>query len=81
MANKLRGEGDAAAASVYAEAYGRDPEFYGFVRSLQAYEKFMANGSTLLLSADSTLFRHLDQQKPAAQNPPHSEIGSTQTAN
>jgi membrane protease subunit HflC len=77
MANKLRGEGDAAAARIYAEAYGRDPDFYSFVRSLQAYEQFVAKRSTLLLSADSALFRHLGQE-PASQDSPHrKQIGST----
>ncbi|MBX3745011.1 MAG: protease modulator HflC [Verrucomicrobiae bacterium] len=58
-ASQLRGEGDGAATRIYAEAYGQDPEFYGFTRSLQAYEKFMGTRSTLLLPADSDLFRYL----------------------
>lgn len=58
-AEKLRGEGDATAARIYAEAYGKAPEFYAFVRSLQAYELFLGKRSTLLLSADSDLFRYL----------------------
>ncbi|MFZ0710446.1 MAG: hypothetical protein WAM53_10435, partial [Terrimicrobiaceae bacterium] len=63
-ANKLRGEGDAAAARIYAEAYGKNPGFYSFVRSLQAYELFLAKRSMLLLSAESALFRHLSQPEP-----------------
>ena len=47
------------ATRIYAEAYGKDPEFYAFVRSLQAYEQFVGKRSTLLLSADSDLFRYL----------------------
>ncbi len=58
-AQKLRGEGDATASRIYAEAYGKDPEFYRFVRSLQSYELFLGKRSTLLLSADSPLFRYL----------------------
>jgi membrane protease subunit HflC len=63
-AQRLRGEGDALAARIYADAYGKDPEFYGFVRSLQAYEQFAGKRSTLLLSADSDLFRYLGQAQP-----------------
>lgn len=58
-AEKLRGEGDATATGIYAEAYNRDPEFYAFTRSLHAYEQFLGKRSTLLLSADSPLFRYL----------------------
>ena len=63
-AQKLRGEGDASASRIYAEAYGKDPEFYRFVRSLQSYELFLGKRSTLLLSADSPLFRYLAGPRP-----------------
>jgi len=59
QAQRLRGDGDAEATRIYAEAYGKDPEFYAFVRSLQAYEQFIGKRSTLLMSADSDLFRYL----------------------
>lgn len=62
-AEKLRGEGDAAATAIYAEAYGKDAEFYAFVRSLQAYERFLGKRSTLVLPADSDLFRYLSSPK------------------
>jgi len=57
--NILRGEGDAAATAIYASAYSKDPEFYAFLRSLQAYETFVGQKSTLLLSTNSELFRYL----------------------
>lgn len=63
-AERLRGEGDAAATRIYAEAYGQDPEFYAFVRSLQAYEQFLGKRSTLLLPADADLFRYLGSPRP-----------------
>lgn len=66
-AQKLRGEGDAAAAQIYAQAYGQDSEFYSFVRSLQAYEQFLGKRSTLLLSADSALFRYLGRSQPGRE--------------
>ena len=59
QAERLRGQGDAGAAQIYAEAYGKDPEFYRFVRSLQSYEQFLGKRSTLLLSAGAPLFRYL----------------------
>jgi modulator of FtsH protease HflC len=59
QAERIRGQGDATATATYAKAYGRDPEFYRFVRSLQSYEQFLGQRSTLLLSADAPLFRYL----------------------
>lgn len=56
---KIRGEGDAASTAVYGRAYGRDPEFYAFVRSLAAYDKLMSQKSTIVLSTGSELFRYL----------------------
>lgn len=57
---KLRGVGDANATVIYAAAFGQDPEFYSFVRTLEAYEKFLADGTTLVLSSDSELFKYLE---------------------
>ena len=59
-----RGEGDAQATAIYGKAYGQDPEFYSFVRSLDAYDKFLGKKSTILLPQDSRLLRYLsDSQK------------------
>ncbi|MBE0543984.1 MAG: protease modulator HflC [Verrucomicrobia bacterium] len=69
-AEKLRGEGDATAARIYAEAYGKDSEFYAFVRSLQAYELFLGKRSTLLLPADADLFRYLGSPNAAGAAQP-----------
>lgn len=69
-AQKLRGEGDATASRIYAEAYGKDPEFYRFVRSLQSYELFLGKRSTLLLSADSPLLRYLGGPRPEGDKTP-----------
>lgn len=55
----LEGEGDARAAAIYADAYNADAEFYGFVRSLEAYRKTIGAGTTLVLSPDSEFFRAL----------------------
>lgn len=56
----LIGKGDAKAASIYAEAFGRNPEFFSFVRSLEAYEKLLGERDILLLGTDSDLFRYLE---------------------
>lgn len=53
----LRGQGDAEATRVYAEAFGRDPAFYDFWRSLEAQRKALADGTTLLLSPEGDFFR------------------------
>jgi len=63
MAQKSRGEGDAQSIKVYAEAYGGDPEFYAFTRSLEAYETAINKETTLVLSTDSELFQYLDNPK------------------
>ncbi len=59
-AEQIRGQGDAQATSIYADAYTRDPEFYAFTRSLNAYRKtFSSKGDVLLLDPDSDFFRYL----------------------
>lgn len=60
---KLKGEGDAESAKIYAEAFNRDPEFYAFMRSLQAYERTLSKKDTLVLSTKSDLFRYLKAPK------------------
>jgi membrane protease subunit HflC len=53
----LKGEGDAQAARIYADAYNTDPEFYAFVRSLEAYRKTIGRGTTLVLPPGHEFFR------------------------
>jgi membrane protease subunit HflC len=58
----IRGEGDAKAAEIYANAYNRDPEFYSFYRSIDAYRKSMGReGDLLVLDPDSDFFRYLNE--------------------
>jgi membrane protease subunit HflC len=52
-----RGKGDAEAARIYADAYSQDPEFYAFVRGLEAYRKTLGSGTTLVLPPDHEFFR------------------------
>ena len=59
-AELIRGEGDAEATRIYADAFNQDPEFYSFTRSLRAYrEAFNGAGNMLLLQPDSEFFRYL----------------------
>lgn len=62
-AEQLRGTGDAEAAGIYAEAYQQDPEFYSFVRSLNAYKNSFSNkGDVMLVAPDSDFFKYLQNQ-------------------
>ena len=58
--NELRGEGEAEAIRILAEALEQDPEFFAFRRSLEAYQRVLNAGTTVILSADADLFRFLD---------------------
>ena len=60
---KIRGEGDARAAETYANAYNKDPEFYSFYRSIDAYRKSMGKeGDLLVLDPDNDFFRYLNEK-------------------
>ena len=61
---ELRGEGDAEAIRIYAEALQQDPEFYTFLRSLQVYRDSLGEDSRLVLSSDSPLFQYLEGPQP-----------------
>jgi membrane protease subunit HflC len=59
-AQRTKGEGDAMAARIYAEAYGKNPEFYSFYRSLEAYRAALRNkGDVMLLEPNSDFFKYL----------------------
>jgi len=61
-AEKLRGEGDAKASEIYAQAYGQDPEFFTFYRSLNAYKKTFTNSGMIVLDPDSDFFQYFKKQ-------------------
>ena len=56
---KLKGGGDAEATGIYANAFGKDAEFYAFTRRLQAYEKILSSDTTLVLNSNSELLEYL----------------------
>jgi len=57
--NRTRGEGEAEAIRILAEALEEDPELFSFLRSLEAYQTFLSENTTLVLSTDSELFKYL----------------------
>ena len=60
----IRGDGDATATKVYADSFNRDPEFYSFTRSLNAYQQTFSSGSDImLLQPDSQFFQYLRDPK------------------
>lgn len=60
----IRGDGDATATRIYADSFNRDPEFYAFTRSLNAYQQTFANSSDImLLKPDSQFFQYLRDPK------------------
>ncbi len=71
QAETLRGQGDAEATAIYAQAYGKDPDFYSFVRHLDVYRKAFGADTTMLLRPDSSLLRFLDNPVgPVSASPP-----------
>jgi modulator of FtsH protease HflC len=83
---QTRGEGDAQRNRIFAEAYGKDPDFFGFYRSMQAYEAGLrANDTRLVLRPDSDFFKYFgnpagkemskDAPKPAAPPQPSATTG------
>lgn len=68
-ADVIRGEADAQRNAIFAEAYGRDPEFFAFYRSLNAYEKAIGpNNSTMVLTPDSEFFSYLRSDAPDTED-------------
>jgi membrane protease subunit HflC len=62
-ARKLRGEGDAEAAQIYAQTYTKDPEFYNFLRSMDAYKtSFSSKQDVLVIEPDSDFFKYMNSK-------------------
>ena len=63
-AQELRGNGDAAAAKLYSQAFAQEPQFYSFIRSLKAYESsFEGSDNMMILKSDSDFFRFMQAPK------------------
>ena len=64
----MKGEGDGERNRIFAEAFGRDPEFFAFYRAMQAYETALIGGETsLILSPDSEFFKFFGNIKPKSE--------------
>ena len=59
QARAIRGEGDANAAKLYADAFGKDIEFFSFIRSLKAYEQSFTGNDVMVISPDSEFFQYM----------------------
>jgi membrane protease subunit HflC len=71
-AQKTKGDGDAKASAIYAAAYGQNPEFYAFYRSLETYKATFKNKSDLMVLDPSSEFFQYLKQSAAAKAVPHS---------
>jgi membrane protease subunit HflC len=60
-ADIIRGEGDGEAVKIFADAFGKDIEFFEFYRSMQAYERAVGSEDTMVLSPDSEFFKYLNK--------------------
>ncbi|HEU4618441.1 MAG TPA: protease modulator HflC [Gammaproteobacteria bacterium] len=63
-AQEVRGEADAQATKIYGQAYGADPEFYDFFKTLETYQSLGPN-TTIMIDADSEFFRYLESVRPS----------------
>jgi membrane protease subunit HflC len=69
-AEKIRGEGDAKASQTYADAFGKNPEFYKFYRSLEAYRaSFKSHSDVMVVDANSDFFKYFKGRGGAAAAP------------
>ena len=69
-AEVVRGEADARRNGIYAEAFGKDPEFFAFTRSLTSYERAMQSGnSSIVLSPNSEFFEYMNNADAPAPKP------------
>jgi modulator of FtsH protease HflC len=67
QSEKLRGQGDADRVRIFAQSFGRDPEFAAFYRSMQAYEKAMPKGTPMVVSPDGEFFRFMRDKDGVAR--------------
>ena len=64
----IKGDADAKATAIYADAYSKAPDFYRFLRTLEAYRKFIDAKTTLVLSGDSDLLSLLTKPDVGSQD-------------
>jgi membrane protease subunit HflC len=70
---RIRGDGDAERNRIFAAAFGQDPDFFAFYRSMQAYQEALKAGDTrMLLSPDSQFFQYFNSATGGSAQPPSS---------
>ena len=78
-AEQVRGEGDAKRNQIFADAFSRDPDFFSFYRSMQAYEAGLKSGDTrMVLKPDSNFFRYFNN--PSGKMPADKQVSSAPSA-
>lgn len=78
-AEVIRGEADAARNAIYAEAFGRDPEFFAFTRSLTSYERALQSGnSSMVMQPDSQFFEYLRSDAAPEGSPVPQPLAATE---
>jgi membrane protease subunit HflC len=60
----IKGKADAESTKLYAEAYGVDPDFYSFIKTLEIYGDTLGKDSSLVISTDSEFFKYLKGYAP-----------------
>lgn len=80
QAAQIRGGADAESIALYAAAFGKDPEFYQFLRTLQSYETFIDSNTTLILPSDSELLKYLNPANANTAAAAAAAIGTPEAA-
>jgi membrane protease subunit HflC len=65
-AQEVRGQADAEATKIYGSAFGADPEFYDFFKTLETYQS-LGDNTTIMINADSEFFRYLQSVRPGGR--------------
>lgn len=69
-AQEIKGKADAESTRLYAEAFGKDPEFYSFIKTLEVYNEALSNNSSIILSTDSEIFKYLKGYEGKVESTP-----------
>lgn len=61
---EIKGKADAEATKIYAQAYGQDPEFFSFIKTLESYEKVIGENTSLVISSEADIYKYLKNVIP-----------------
>jgi membrane protease subunit HflC len=75
---EIRGKADAAATRIYGRAYGRDPEFYAFSRTLEALKQDQNKNSVIVLTTDSDYYKYLKEATPSIADMPTAQSSKSE---